>query len=51
MKRSVSLLISDRETPGRGVIAEGRYQCPILVQWQKAERQQRALDVTVTRLC
>jgi len=50
MKRSVSLLISDRETPGRGVIAEGRYQCPILVQWQKAERQQRALDVTVTRL-
>jgi thiamine phosphate synthase YjbQ (UPF0047 family) len=50
MKRSVSLLISDRRTPGRGEIAEGRYQCPILVQWRKAEHRQRALDVTVTRL-
>ena len=50
MKRSVNLLISDRRTPGRGEIAEGRYQCPILVQWQKAERRERALDVTVTRL-
>ena len=50
MKRSVNLLVSDRETPGRGVIAEGRYQCPILVQWQKADRHRRALDVMITRL-
>ena len=50
MKRSVSLLVSDRLTPGHGSIAEGAYQCPILVQWRKAANRQRWLDVTLTRL-
>ena len=50
MKRSVSLLVSDRLTPGRGAIAEGRYQCPILVQWRKAEHQRRAIDVALIRV-
>jgi hypothetical protein len=50
MKRCVSLLISDFDTPGRGTIVEGRYQCPILVQWRKSQGQQRLIDVTLTRL-
>lgn len=50
MRRSVSLLVSDRERPGCGAIAEGTYQCPILVQWRKAVNRQRFLDITVTRL-
>jgi thiamine phosphate synthase YjbQ (UPF0047 family) len=50
MKRSVSLLVSDRQAPGCGAIAEGAYQCPILVQWRKAANRQRLLDITLTRL-
>lgn len=50
MKRCVSLLVSDLDTPGRGTIVEGRYQCPILVQWRKSMARQRMIDVTLTRL-
>lgn len=50
MKRSVSLLVSDRDTPGAGAIAEGTYQCPILVQWRKAHARRRLIDITLTRL-
>ena len=49
MKRSVSLLVSDRDATGRGRIVEGTYQSPILVQWHRHGRQARALDVTLTR--
>jgi len=49
MKRSVSLPISDRESPGEGRVAQGRYQSPILVQWRRAERQARLIDITLTR--
>jgi thiamine phosphate synthase YjbQ (UPF0047 family) len=49
MKRSVSLLVSDRDAPGRGSIIEGTYQSPILVQWHRGARQARTLDVTLTR--
>ena len=49
MKRSVSLLVSDRDAGGKGQIVEGTYQSPILVQWHRGVRQQRALDVTLTR--
>ena len=49
MKRSVSLLVSDREQPGRGALAEGTFQSPILVQWQRSERRERSVDVTLTR--
>jgi hypothetical protein len=48
MKRSVSLLVSDRQTPGHGAITEGTYQSPILVQWHRGQHM-RALDVTLTR--
>jgi hypothetical protein len=50
MKRSVSLLVTDRELRGNGTIAEGRYQCPILVQWARADRRQRSIEMTLTRL-
>src|SRR5437867_1624131 len=50
MKRSVSLLVSDREIPDRGDIADGLYQSPILVQWRRATARQRLIDVTLTRL-
>ena len=49
MKRSVSLLVSDRQTPGAGAIVEGTYQSPILVQWHRGARPVRTLDVTLTR--
>jgi hypothetical protein len=29
---------------------EGVYQSPILIQWQRAPRSTRTLDVTLTRL-
>jgi len=50
MKRSVSLLVSDYGHAGSGAIASGRYQCPILVQWHKASRACRWIDITLTRL-
>jgi thiamine phosphate synthase YjbQ (UPF0047 family) len=49
MKRSVSLLVSDRHDAGLGAIVEGTYQSPILVQWHRGARQARVLDVTLTR--
>ena len=49
MKRSVSLLVSDRQSPGIGAIVEGTYQSPILVQWHRGAKRARALDVTLTR--
>jgi hypothetical protein len=49
MKRSVSLLVSDRAVPGTGAIIEGTYQSPILVQWHRGARRVRTLDVTLTR--
>lgn len=49
MRRSVSLLVSDCGN-NRPDIVEGTYQSPILVQWQKAPRETRILDVTLTEL-
>ncbi len=46
MKRSVSLLVSDRDNAGRGTVVQGCYQSPIMVQWQKADAQQRVVDIT-----
>ena len=49
MKRSIDLLVSDAETPGRGSVVEGTFQAPILVQWRPAARQCRRVDVALTR--
>lgn len=49
MRRSVSLLVSQNPDGTTGLI-EGTYQSPILVQWQKAPRQSRLLDVSLTEI-
>ena len=49
MKRDVSLLVSDRDIPGKGQILNGRYQSPILVQWGRKPEQHRTLDVRIIR--
>jgi hypothetical protein len=49
MKRSVDLLVSDSQTPGRPSIIEGTYQAPIMVQWRKADRGERQVTATLTR--
>ena len=46
MKRAVNLRI--RESDGHGVIADGRYQSPILVQWNRAHGGVRTLEATLT---
>jgi hypothetical protein len=50
MKRSVSLLISDHGTPAQGSLVAGAYQSPILIQWHKELRQQRQVEITLTRI-
>ena len=47
MKRAVNLRV--RESDGHGVIADGRYQSPILVQWNRADKRVRTLEATLTR--
>jgi hypothetical protein len=49
MRRSVSLLVADRPDSRPGIV-EGTYQSPILVQWQKAPREARMLDVTLSEV-
>jgi thiamine phosphate synthase YjbQ (UPF0047 family) len=49
MKRSVSLMVTEDTANGEGTIVQGRYQSPILVQWHKANAQQRRLRVRLTR--
>ena len=46
MKRAVNLRV--RESDGHGVIADGRYQSPILVQWNRASGRVRTLEATLT---
>ncbi|MGQ0736446.1 MAG: hypothetical protein ACT4QD_22680 [Acidobacteriota bacterium] len=48
--RRVSFLATT-DTGGRAArLVRGTYQSPILVQWQRAEHQQRQLDVVLSRL-
>lgn len=49
IRRSVNLLVAPRPD-GRPAPVEGRYQSPILIQWQRTPRAGRVLDVTLTRL-
>jgi len=49
IRRSINMLVApDRD--GRLGPVEGVYQSPILIQWQRAARPVRVLDVTLTRL-
>lgn len=49
MKRSISVPVSDRDTPGAGYLAQGQYQSPILVQWRRSESRARQVDIILTR--
>ncbi|HJS59563.1 MAG TPA: hypothetical protein VKA01_15770 [Vicinamibacteria bacterium] len=48
--RRVSFLASDLDGTGRARLVRGKYQSPILVQWQAAARQSRRIDVTLYKL-
>jgi len=48
--RKVSFLASDHEGSGRARLVAGTYQSPILVQWQAATGQSRAVEIAVVRL-
>jgi thiamine phosphate synthase YjbQ (UPF0047 family) len=50
VRRSVSLLVSDHGRPGRGAVAGGRFQSPILLQWRGAPSGRRRVELTLTRL-
>jgi thiamine phosphate synthase YjbQ (UPF0047 family) len=50
MKRSVSMLVSTDEKSGKPAVVEGTYQSPILVQWNRASRHARVLDIILTTL-
>ena len=49
MRRSVDLLVSDSGHEGRGAIADGTYQAPILVQWRPAAQATREINVALTQ--
>jgi hypothetical protein len=49
LKRSVDLLVST-DPDQRPRIVEGRYQSPILVQWQPPKRRARVIEATLTEL-
>lgn len=49
MKRAVSFLVSDVQRPGQPAVVEGTYQRPILVQWRRAPRGARSINVTLSR--
>jgi hypothetical protein len=49
LQRSISLLVSDYGTPGRGRPVQGRYQSPILVQWGCAGAT-RDIDLCLTQI-
>src|SRR6187402_3650127 len=47
--RRVSFLAGTDPATGQPRVLRGTYQSPILVQWQPAEKQERHVDVVVTR--
>ncbi len=48
--RKVSFLASDHAGKGRARLLSGTYQSPILVQWQAAAGQSRAVEIAIVRL-
>jgi thiamine phosphate synthase YjbQ (UPF0047 family) len=49
MKRRISFLATDPERAGRARLVRGTYQSPILVQWGRAERETRSVEVSLVR--
>jgi hypothetical protein len=48
--RRVSFLAASDPDSTAARLVRGTYQSPILVQWQRAERQARRIDVTIMQL-
>ncbi|MDH3283787.1 MAG: YjbQ family protein [Acidobacteriota bacterium] len=49
MRHSVNFLVSTQGRGSQPAIVAGRYQSPILVQWQRSEKSARRLTVSLTR--
>jgi thiamine phosphate synthase YjbQ (UPF0047 family) len=49
MKRSVNLLVSGTGPTGCGVVVEGTFQAPIMVQWRPAADGRRTIEVALSR--
>lgn len=49
MKRSIRLLVCSSRTDGCSPIVQGRYQSPILVQWEKSSVGRRRLKASLKR--
>jgi len=49
MKRTISLLVSDHDSPGEASVIHGTYQSPILVQWHRSPSKTRHVDLLLTR--
>jgi thiamine phosphate synthase YjbQ (UPF0047 family) len=48
--RRVSFMAGDEAKKGAAQLVRGRYQSPILVQWQPAEAQERRVEISVVEL-
>jgi len=46
VRRAINVLVAERSGRNSGPV-EGVYQSPILMQWQRAARDVRELDVTL----
>ena len=49
MKRRISFPATDQGGSGRARLVRGTYQSPILVQWGRAEKQVRSVEVSLVR--
>jgi hypothetical protein len=49
MKRTISLLVSDHDSPGLAAVVHGVYQSPILVQWHRSPSKTRHVELSLTR--
>jgi thiamine phosphate synthase YjbQ (UPF0047 family) len=49
IKHSISLLVSDQQVPGCGVIVDGAFQYPIMMQWTNGNSSPRKIEVMLTR--
>jgi thiamine phosphate synthase YjbQ (UPF0047 family) len=49
MKCSISLLVSDQQCPGHGIIVDGTFQYPIMIQWNNGNSSPRRIEVMLSR--
>jgi len=49
MKCSISLPVSDQQSPGHGIIVGGAFQYPIMIQWNNGNSSLRKIEVKLSR--